>query len=31
VENIKMQHVIKKGEKVSFVRQGHEYEVTSLF
>jgi len=31
VENIKMQQVIKKGEKVSFARHGHEYEVTSLF
>ncbi len=31
VENIKMQQVIKKGEKVSFARHGCEYEVTSLF
>jgi len=31
VQNVKMQEVMKKGEKVSFARQGHEYEVTSLF
>lgn len=31
VENIKMQQMIKKGEKVSFARHGCEYEVTSLF
>ncbi len=31
VENIKMQLVIKKGEKVTFSRSGNEYEVISLF
>lgn len=30
-ENIKMQQLIKKGDKVSFSRCGNEYEVISLF
>jgi len=30
-ENIKMQKVIRKGEKVTFSRYGNEYEVVSLF